>query len=45
MGTLTGCICTTLYYAVEESNTLLSKYKDDLILLKQFIIDMYPGTF
>ncbi|KAL7460361.1 hypothetical protein ACHAXS_000817 [Conticribra weissflogii] len=40
MGTPAACIYATLYYRVHE-NTLLTKYKDDIILLKRFIDDMF----
>ncbi len=40
MRTPAACIYATLYYGVHE-NTLLTKYKDDIILLKRFIDDMF----
>ena len=41
MGTSAACMWATIYYAVHEITTLIPKYKNNLLLFKRFIDDMF----
>ena len=40
MGTSAACLWATIYFAIHE-DFLLEKYKDDILLYKRFIDDMF----